>query len=389
MTAAADQACQYPPNSDVAGPGVMIAFTFSTCLNLILTCVSGLLKWLFTTPTAGDSTSSPGNEGLEWLLPTSTEWDSTGNADHDGKPAIWPLNLIDAFRDKVTSTVACEQGQAWHDLSDALLLGLSINQIVASISLWACLLKIYDVQSTDYHARIVLNMSAASALSQLSVPLVLRRSSYLGTCMRLALCSILCALHMPTFAVQFASTETGDQMTSFLFCFYGTVLYLYTLTSGTKRSRESATDCDGWEIHQELHTIATLSIYYVSVIWHLYQALAAKYARSWSVFAQCSVNPPEDDEWTSGNILAVGMLVALVLPAFDIQSNSPPVNITAEEILLGPAFGQQGSDILTPFSPSISTDALPSSAAEHGRRVKEAWRIDPSESAAIRGLHKC
>ncbi|RMX75028.1 hypothetical protein D0869_12006 [Hortaea werneckii] len=387
---------------------VMIAFTFSTCLNLILTCVSGLLKWLFTTPTAGDSTSSPGNEGLEWLLPTSTELDSTGDADHEGEPAIWPLNLIDAFRNKVTSTVACERGQAWHDLSDALLLGLSINQIVASISLWACLLKIYDVRSTVYRVGIVINMSAASALSQLSVPLVLRRPSYLATCMRLALCSILCAIHVPTFAVQFASTETGDQMISFLCCFLGTVLYLCTLTSRTKRSRESATDCDGCEIQEELHTVATLSIYYVSVIWHLYQALAAKYARSGSVFAQCSVNPPEDDEWTSGNILAVGMLVALVLPAFDIQSSkfqdrplleahlltclladSPPVNITAEEILLGPAFGQQGSDILTPFSPSISTDALPSSAAEHGRRVKEIWRIDPSESAASRGLHKC
>ncbi|RMY18984.1 hypothetical protein D0867_04971 [Hortaea werneckii] len=218
--------------------------------------------------------------------------------------------------------VALYYTDCWGFDSDALLLGLSINQIVASISLWACLLKIYDVRSTDYHVGIVINMSAASALSQLSVPLVLRRPSYLGTCMRLALCSILCALHVPTFAVQFASTETGDQMISFLYCFLGTVLYLCTLTSRTKRSRESATDCDGCEIQEELHTIATLSIYYVSVIWHLYQALAAKYARSWSVFAQCSVNPPEDDEWTSGNILAVDMLVAFVLPAFDIQSNT-------------------------------------------------------------------
>ncbi|RMZ01683.1 hypothetical protein D0860_07513 [Hortaea werneckii] len=303
----------------------MIAFTFSTCLTLILTCVSGSLRWLSTTPTTVDSTSATENDG-------ELDGDFTGDTDHEGEPAIWSSNLIDAFRNEITSTGACERRQAWHDLSDALLLSLSINQIVASISLWACLLKTYGVRSTDYHVEIVINMSAASAFSQLSVPWVLRRPSYLGTRMRLALCSILCPLHVPTFAVQVALTGIADYECSLYCCLFGAVLYLCTLIIGTKKSRDSATNCDGCEIPEEIRMITTLCTSHVIVIWHLYQALATKYARSWSVFEQCSVNPPEDDEWTSGNILAVAMLVALVLPAFDFQNNSAPPCLRATTI---------------------------------------------------------
>ncbi|KAI7270412.1 hypothetical protein KC345_g7437 [Hortaea werneckii] len=117
--------------------------------------------------------------------------------------------------------------------------------------------------------------------------------------------------------------------------------------------------------------ILTSALVYGSAIWNLYSALHMKYGLSPWVPTRCSSNAQEEGEWTFGNILAVGMLVALVLPAFDIQSNSSPVNVTAEGVPLRPAFEQQGSDVLTPLSPLASTDALPSPFAEHSPRVQQ------------------
>ncbi|GAB1731311.1 hypothetical protein NU195Hw_g786t1 [Hortaea werneckii] len=113
---------------------------------------------------------------------------------------------------------------------------------------------------------------------------------------------------------------------------------------------------------------------YLGVDLNMFLAHSIVYENALGVPAECSSNTPKENEWTFGNILAVGMLVALVLPAFDIQSNGSPANTSAKGIPPRPAFEQQGTDAVTSLSPSASVDASPSPSAEHSPRVEPTWQ---------------
>lgn len=303
---------------------VTIAFMLSICLTLIFTWVSGLLKWLFATPTAGGPAS---------------------DTDDEGELPSWPMRSACSFRNKVTSTVAYERGHAWHDLSDSLLLALSVNQMVVSISLWASWLTTYGLQSEDYHVQIASGMSAASALSQFHVPWVLRRPRYLGICMRLALSCIFFALHSVTLIVHMYSADQGPLgMLTILFLLSTAFQYLVILITILRRHRDSTTGCGGCDISydtksslsmtKDSHAMIT-AIVYLGISSNLSFALGWKYLDPYWLTEPCSSNRAKENEWTFGNILAIGMLVALVLPAFDIQdskSKSPTLDRVSSNI---------------------------------------------------------
>lgn len=321
----------------------MIAFTLSTCLTLILTWVSGLLKWLFPTPTAIDFTSDIDNEeesadwlAPHWLFPTPNGGDSTRETNYKGEELpSWLVDLANSFRKKVTSKVACERGHAWHDLSDAILLGLSINQMVASFSLWICWLTTYGLKSNDYHVQTAVGMSMASAFSQFHVPWVLRRPSYLGVCMRLAICWLLFALYSVTVLVHGLSGDSssagrGFVPYNFLFLFFTQATPLCALFEVTWINGGRAKGYDGCDLMywakesyrwtRDTRPFTTMFVY-LGVDLNMFLAHSIVYENALGVPAECSSNTPKENEWTFGNILAVGMLVALVLPAFDIQSS--------------------------------------------------------------------
>ncbi|KAI6856780.1 hypothetical protein KC343_g4424 [Hortaea werneckii] len=116
------------------------------------------------------------------------------------------------------------------------------------------------------------------------------------------------------------------------------------------------------------------AIVYLGISSNLSFALGWKYLDPYWLTEPCSSNRAKENEWTFGNILAIGMLVALVLPAFDIQDNGSPTNVCAEEIAPRRAFEQQRSDVSASLSPSASVDASPSPSAEDSPRVEQTWQ---------------
>lgn len=238
-----------------------------------------------------------------------------------------------------------EKVRIWHRVLDTILLGLSLNQLVAGLGLWTCTVIAFQFKSGDPHAVLAYNMSAASSFSQLQIPYVLhkqgkaRRSDRRIARLRRHLFDINLLLLLLSAVVQTEETHNPSAMIGFavalFFSYYARLVASQRVADYMDR-KTKALEHTKWSrrpLHASLRgcrmlfrkfdtspvsrTMCSFSISAGFTLWALVVVIRLKLFPHRFGYTNCDLNTEDENRWTFGQILAVLMIVAIVLPGFD------------------------------------------------------------------------
>lgn len=216
----------------------------------------------------------------------------------------------------------------WYQILIELALGLGLNQIIAGLGLLICTLAKYPVSTRDPHATLAHSMSLLSMASQALVIPSLQFSSLEMTNLRIWLTCVYTYIFIIPSALGLNKTHDVTDLVGAVLCgqviclsaYFGTKAdpprslleqrvqramgeTLYRSASGKRKALLALTFTTG----------AAFSTYYLSRVMQL------KFDPGYA--GGCDMNTAKENEWTLGQIFALVMLAALLLPAREIYNS--------------------------------------------------------------------
>ncbi|KAK5123562.1 hypothetical protein LTR85_002600 [Meristemomyces frigidus] len=362
---------------DIAGLGVVLAFTFTAGLTLTLSVACGILKLL---------------DPDERVHGQKHDIADTATSNPDPKLSVQHriVSKLDAKLKKLRETANASgrepKLQRWHSILSTMLLGLSVNQIVAGVAISISALVVFRSSLIDPNVDLANDLSLLSVTSQLAVSTVLYRPNKWSIYFRSAsFYAYVCLLTVST-AVQQAARkrdaaggrgqdDLGGRKTNWIFLVvvlaYGVWVSLLVNLADSARGRKTLhelsrgsskvyavfmhwswveatkTKVDEWKTSQPFTTKVVKQTWRArhfglgSINWyHLFVhtpwfrtcmgftigfaltavALASAIIAKLNADERCV--PAEESQWTFGNILALGMIAALLVPGLDAYFDS-------------------------------------------------------------------
>ena len=202
----------------------------------------------------------------------------------------------------------------WHRVLDKALLGLGLNQLVAGYALMVSNLWTYRSLSNDPHALLAMWLSGSSMIGQAMIPFVLQRpnkshayfSLWASNIYMLGL-SIMGTVQAPMTLLWGSTAVLASTV------IFAATKSIRDLLLDPAQVQSITEDRDSKPDISEIPLLQVVSfvIFGSAVIGGLIRALQLKFGRS---KLGCDLNAAEENAWTLGQVLAVIMLLALVLP---------------------------------------------------------------------------
>ncbi|KAK0311212.1 pre-rRNA-processing protein esf1 [Friedmanniomyces endolithicus] len=273
------------PNPDVAGIGVVVAIVTSACVALLSSTVYCILASFQRHKAKIDEAVK--EEGRTGVYPHVRHF-------------AWYQYALDpsqAVAAKIHNEAFWKAVDLWRRVFDLLLMGMGLNQLITGLALLICQWHKFGLGSLDPHAILAYTTTMLSAFSYAKVPPLPDRPHVKSQLFR----SLVFLIYLIIYIVRIAAWEHNGG---------ADVLWAWLWW---REFRKTSTSKPGDDL-------SGLGLDYFSslaaTILALYSTLSLKFGAQ-NQWSECNLNSSSENEWTFGQVLAVVLLAAPVLPGVD------------------------------------------------------------------------
>ncbi|KAK0796524.1 pre-rRNA-processing protein esf1 [Friedmanniomyces endolithicus] len=289
------------PNPDVAGIGVVVAIVTSACVALLSSTICCILASFQRDKAKNDEADEEDGKTGVHLHVRQFAW---------YQYALHPSQAVAA---KIHNEAFWKAVDLWRRVFDTLLMGMGLNQLITGLALLICAWHKFGLGSLDSHAVLAYTTSMLSAFSYAKVPPLPDKPHVKSQLFR----SLVLLVYLILYIVRIAAWEHNGGA-DVLWVSFGayTILAICQLLQAWLWWREfrkpSASKPENYLSGLGLDFSSSL----IATILALYSTLSLKFGAQ-NQWSECNLNSSSKNEWTFGQVLAVVLLAAPVLPGVD------------------------------------------------------------------------